>query len=170
MKITRALEGEGVENIHWVCMMGIVMGKFPSVSGLGSLRVGRTPLCAGRGRYKINKIWSMRGILEGNNEVGTKTRSMLLGRPVNDSGSCWLEWVPIVNVSRGFGSRISLLEVNIMHRGIISKSASNAIKAVANGVVEQVLAIQAIAIDKVEAKWVCRSGVTWALDNFEYRA
>ena len=54
-----------------------------------------------------------------------------------------------------------------MDRSIVGKSPCNAIEAVSNRVMKQILAIQAIAINEMEAKWISGGSVAGALKYSE---
>ena len=149
MQIARALKGKGVKYICRVFVMGMIMSKLPSVSGLCSCRVGRSLLQTGGGGYKVNKIRAMRGVFKRDNEVRAETGGALLRDSINNMRSSRFERVPIVNIRGGLGDRVCPLKVYIMNGSVISKPTSNSIETVANRIVKQVLAIQSIAVHKM---------------------
>ena len=163
MKIAGTFEREGVKNICGIVMMRRIMCQLLGVGSLGGFRIYSMSLGARRGSDKVDEVWAMGCIFKGDYEVGAEAGGALLGGAVDDVRGGRLKRVPVVDVSGGLGSGIGLLKINIVDRSIIGKSTCNAIKAVSNRVMKQILAIQAIAINEMEAKWVGGGCVAGAL-------
>ena len=167
MQITRALKGKGIKYISRIFMMRIIMRQFPGMSSLRSSRVCCPTLQAGGGRHKINKIRAMGGIFKRDNEIWAKAGGTPLRSSINNIWSSRLEGVPVMDIRGGLGCRVCLLKINVMNGSIISKPTSNSIEAVPNRIVKQVLAVQSIAVHKMEAEWVGRGSVARALKDSE---
>ena len=157
MNIARSFSSKRKENIIRVSVMFRVVSMFRVAGNLSSLRMSGLVRCTRRRKDKIAKERFVGSIEKGHENVRA-----FAGGNEQWADAIWclafvnhrrivFEWVPMVDVGRGFGKLVRSKKSIIMSRKIAYNAMERAINAIAQSIVEQVAGIDFDARGIMEA-------------------